>query len=35
MTAVLSGLSVLAAIVFTVMLIMLLVETLDAHRRQR
>ena len=35
MTAVLSALSVLAAFVFTAMLVVALVEALDAHRRRR
>jgi hypothetical protein len=34
MTSILTALSVLAAIVFTAMLVMLLAETLDAHRRR-
>jgi hypothetical protein len=35
MTNILTALSVLAALVFTAMMIMLLLEALDAHRRRR
>jgi hypothetical protein len=34
-TGILTGLSILAAIVFRVMLVMLLAEALDAHGRRR
>jgi hypothetical protein len=34
-TGILTGLSILAAIVFSVMLVMLLAEALDAHGRRR
>jgi hypothetical protein len=35
MTAILTALSVLAAIVFTAMKLVMLIEALDAHRRRR
>jgi hypothetical protein len=35
MTSILTALSVLAAIVFTAMLVVLLAEALDAHGRRR